>query len=161
MQRSGGDERLTYKKLLEIWRRERESEDLQELSKEDLEEIRNYLSSLEGLEGAPRKLKEVEAQRVKWLLEAIKRIRKEKIAKKMAERQVDDFLEDLTSKKKELGTKKILVRILQDVPSFVGVDMKVYGPYKAEDVVLLPEQNVEALIKRGVATIIERRTDER
>jgi len=58
-------------------------------------------------------------------------------------------------------TKKILVRILQDVPSFVGVDMKIYGPYKAEDVVLLPEQNVEALIKRGVATIIERRSNEK
>ncbi|MDH5807317.1 MAG: hypothetical protein QXW62_04710 [Candidatus Methanomethylicaceae archaeon] len=152
---------MTYKKLLEIWKKERESEDLQELSKETMEEIKNYLESLENLEEIPKKLKEIEIQRVKWLLDRIKNIRKEKIIKKNMEKQIDDFFENLIIKKKEMVTKKILVRILQDVPSFVGVDMKIYGPYKAEDVVLLPEQNVEALIKRGVATIIERRSNEK
>ncbi|MEM1753793.1 MAG: hypothetical protein QXW21_05940, partial [Candidatus Methanomethylicaceae archaeon] len=146
---------------LEIWKKERESEDLQELSKETMEEIKNYLESLENLEEIPKKLKEIEIQRVKWLLDRIKNIRKEKIIKKNMEKQIDDFFENLIIKKKEMVTKKILVRILQDVPSFVGVDMKIYGPYKAEDVVLLPEQNVEALIKRGVATIIERRSNEK
>jgi DNA replication initiation complex subunit (GINS family) len=57
----------------------------------------------------------------------------------------------------EDSAKKILVRVLRDVPSFVGADLKTYGPYKTEDVVLLPAQNAEALIKREIATEIKRR----
>jgi DNA replication initiation complex subunit (GINS family) len=55
------------------------------------------------------------------------------------------------------AAKRILVRLLRDVPSFVGADLKTYGPYKSEDVVLLPAQNTDALVKRGIATEIHRR----
>jgi len=48
-----------------------------------------------------------------------------------------------------------VVRFLSDVPEIVGVDLKIYGPYKKEDVASLPKQNAQALIKRGVAKQIE------
>lgn len=52
-----------------------------------------------------------------------------------------------------------VVRFLNDVPEIVGVDLKIYGPYKKEDVGSIPNQNAQALIKQGLAREIEvRRT---
>ncbi len=48
----------------------------------------------------------------------------------------------------------ITVRILKDLPSLVGVDGKIYGEFKAEDVVTLPEPNARILVKRGDAELI-------
>ncbi len=48
----------------------------------------------------------------------------------------------------------ITVRILKDLPSLVGVDGKVYGEFKAEDVVTLPEPNARILVKRGDAELV-------
>lgn len=48
-----------------------------------------------------------------------------------------------------------IVRFLQDVPEIVGVDLKIYGPYKKEDVGSLPSQNAQALVKQGFAKEIE------
>ncbi len=57
----------------------------------------------------------------------------------------------------EGAAKKTLIRMLGDVPSLVGADLKTYGPYKKEDVALLPAPNAEALIKRGMAVEVTRR----
>lgn len=51
--------------------------------------------------------------------------------------------------------KRILVRFLQPIPAIVGADMKMYGPYKAEDVATLPTKNAEALVRRGIAVRVE------
>jgi len=48
-----------------------------------------------------------------------------------------------------------VVRFLQDSPEIVGVDLKMYGPYKKEDVASLPKQNAEAFIKQGAAKSID------
>jgi DNA replication factor GINS len=48
-----------------------------------------------------------------------------------------------------------VVRFLQSLPSIMGVDMKTYGPFKAEDVASLPLQNSENLIRRGIAKEVE------
>jgi DNA replication factor GINS len=45
----------------------------------------------------------------------------------------------------------VTVRILKDLPSIVGVDGRVYGAFKKEDVVTLPRPNAETLINRGAA----------
>lgn len=44
-----------------------------------------------------------------------------------------------------------VVRILREIPQIIGVDMKVYGPFKPEDIAVLPEENARALIKQGAA----------
>ena len=48
-----------------------------------------------------------------------------------------------------------IVRFLDNVPEIVGVDLKIYGPYKKEDVGSLPTQNAQALIKQGLAKEID------
>ena len=48
-----------------------------------------------------------------------------------------------------------IVRFLKEVPEIVGVDLKLYGPYKKEDVSSLPVQNASALIKQGLAKEID------
>ncbi|MCX8171199.1 MAG: hypothetical protein N3E47_04415 [Candidatus Bathyarchaeota archaeon] len=45
----------------------------------------------------------------------------------------------------------IVVRIIKEIPQIVGVDMKIYGPFKPEDIATLPEENAKALIKQGAA----------
>jgi len=53
--------------------------------------------------------------------------------------------------------KRIMLRFTQKVPAIVGVDLKVWGPFLAEDVAALPIENAKVLIKRGVAMEIETR----
>ena len=52
-------------------------------------------------------------------------------------------------------TELSIVRFLDNVPEIVGVDLKIYGPYKKEDVGSLPKQNAQALIKQGLAKEID------
>jgi DNA replication initiation complex subunit (GINS family) len=49
------------------------------------------------------------------------------------------------------GMELTIVRFLEDAPEVVGVDMKIYGPYKKEDVGSLPKQNADVFVKQGVA----------
>jgi len=49
----------------------------------------------------------------------------------------------------------VVVRFLQDIPEIVGTDLKIYGPYKKEDVGSLPTENANALIKQASAKLIE------
>lgn len=45
----------------------------------------------------------------------------------------------------------VLVRFEKDVPSIMGVDLKVRGPFKREDVATLPQENAESLMRQGTA----------
>lgn len=53
------------------------------------------------------------------------------------------------------GTEDLqMVRILEDIPTFMGIDGKIYR-VKKEDVIMLPKTNAELLCKRGVAVRFE------
>lgn len=47
------------------------------------------------------------------------------------------------------------VKIINPLPSFIGTDLKVYGPYNENDTALLPEEVVELLLKKLKATLNE------
>lgn len=49
------------------------------------------------------------------------------------------------------GRGVLIVRILKEIPQIIGVDMRAYGPFKPEDIAVLPEENAKALIKQGAA----------
>jgi|SRR3972149_9008275 len=51
--------------------------------------------------------------------------------------------------------KNSVVRFLADVPALIGADMKLYGPFKSEDVASLPIENAKILIKQELAEEIE------
>jgi DNA replication factor GINS len=52
-------------------------------------------------------------------------------------------------------SRSLMVRFLQDIPSLVGTNGRLYGPFKTEDIATLPFENAESLIKRGVALMVE------
>lgn len=49
---------------------------------------------------------------------------------------------------------KVTLRFLKDAPAFIGIDMKSYGPFKAEDVVSIPKLNANSLVREGLAVEI-------
>jgi DNA replication initiation complex subunit (GINS family) len=51
-----------------------------------------------------------------------------------------------------------VVRFLEDIPEIVGVDLRIYGPFKKEDVASLPAPNAHALERQGAAKAIEVRS---
>ncbi|MGC8936470.1 MAG: hypothetical protein ACP5KV_03795, partial [Candidatus Methanomethylicaceae archaeon] len=119
-----------YKKILEFLIGEREHEELQRPPKDFMRGVESYLEDLGKAEnGTPSKLREEEGERIKWMLERIRSTRREKICKMLMDGTLvegslfDDELSLLKSPKREEmgeGAKKILVRVLRDVPSFVG-----------------------------------------
>jgi DNA replication initiation complex subunit (GINS family) len=71
-----------------------------------------------------------------------------------------EMLKDSTrGKPPESGEKVVqarkLVRFLKEVPAIVGADLKIYGPFAAEDVATLPAENARVLAKHGAAMEIE------
>lgn len=51
--------------------------------------------------------------------------------------------------------KFAILRILKDIPQIIGSDMKIYGPFKAEDIAVLPFENAKILVKQGLAVEID------
>ncbi|MEM2638612.1 MAG: hypothetical protein QW113_01175, partial [Candidatus Bathyarchaeia archaeon] len=66
---------------------------------------------------------------------------------------LDDIMQGRKPRKiNRRETKGFLtVCIVKEIPQIVGVDMKIYGPFKPEDIATLPEENARALIKQGAA----------
>ena len=57
--------------------------------------------------------------------------------------------------KQETESLLSLIKVLADVPSFVGEELEVYGPFKANDIVLLPKTFAQILIKNNKAEEIK------
>ena len=68
---------------------------------------------------------------------------------------LNDILLGRLSHVENKKNSKILLRFLQEIPEIVGSDMKVYGPFKPEDIAILPSENARILIRQGVALKIE------
>jgi len=51
--------------------------------------------------------------------------------------------------------KRTVLRFIKAVPAVIGVDMKTYGPFMAEDVASLPMKNAKILVKQGLAERVE------
>ncbi|MDA4128447.1 MAG: hypothetical protein OK422_03160 [Thaumarchaeota archaeon] len=60
--------------------------------------------------------------------------------------------------KAEMG-KSITVRFLKPVTEIMGFDLKRYGPFKPQDLALVPSANVDVLVANGEAVIVQT-TDE-
>ena len=52
-------------------------------------------------------------------------------------------------------SKRVIVRILKDIPALIGSDMQSYGPFLIEDVASLPSENAKLLVKQGLGKIVE------
>ncbi len=61
------------------------------------------------------------------------------------------FLDSLATKHK---TKSTVVRFLKETEQMIGADLAKYGPFKAEDVATIPNENAQALISKNIAAKI-------
>lgn len=43
-----------------------------------------------------------------------------------------------------------LIVFKEDVPSFMGADMRQYGPFKKGDIAKVPDENTRILLERGI-----------
>jgi len=50
-----------------------------------------------------------------------------------------------------IRSKMIIIRFLESIEPFMGVDMAKYGPFIKEDIAILPFENARSLIERKVA----------
>ena len=67
----------------------------------------------------------------------------------------DESLDSETAKSQPPQIDRlIVVRFLQDTPSFVGIDERTYGPFQAEDIASIPDLQAKGLIEKGVAVEI-------
>ncbi len=72
------------------------------------------------------------------------------------EKEIDVKQGDVsTASAEKASSKKTTVRLMKDLPSIVGVDGKVYGSFKKEDVITLPEPNAKVLINQGAAEYVD------
>ncbi len=64
-------------------------------------------------------------------------------------------IQDVSEKelvKKDLNI--VMVRILKDIPRFVGSDLNEYGPYEPNQIVKLPKKEAEFLVSKNLAEVI-------
>ena len=47
------------------------------------------------------------------------------------------------------------IKILKNLPKFVGTDLKVYGPFKEGDDIELPNKEAQLLVRKGIAEYTE------
>jgi DNA replication initiation complex subunit (GINS family) len=71
-----------------------------------------------------------------------------KIVDTIKQRRNENLKKMLGDKKEELAT---LIVFKEEVPEFVALDEKTYGPFKKGDIAKLPEENMRVLIERGIA----------
>ncbi len=172
-----------FKVIFELWQKEHTSPTLQKIPETFYPDSVAYLQKLREELEAPR-LQALAKQMVndqlthtESMLEEIREIRLEKITGASAGvnslRKEDLSREELRlydslranieafyqqiKKPPEMpeAGRKILVRFLQEVPEFVGVDLNSYGPFRAEDVSAIPIENASQLIKKNYAMEIE------
>jgi len=53
------------------------------------------------------------------------------------------------------ASKRSTIRFIKSIPAIMGADMKSYGPFVAEDVASLPQQNAQILVKQGLAVLVD------
>ncbi|MBS7647228.1 MAG: hypothetical protein QXK93_07350 [Candidatus Bathyarchaeia archaeon] len=122
----------------------------------------------------------IEALNIKRMLNEIMRIRRHKLIKKALRgekiSELLSFEEEFYSKlapllelhqesvrnvlmgrgaATKIEHKYFVLRFLAEIPEIIGSDMKVYGPFKAEDVAVLPVENAKIFVKQGLAVSVE------
>jgi len=66
-------------------------------------------------------------------------------------KEIDALFALPESEEKQKDLNMVSVQIIQDVPAFVGTDLKEYGPFKKGQIVKLPSKTAELLIARKLA----------
>jgi len=163
---------ITYEILRKISTQERETKKLSPLPPNFFSDARVYFSRKSKiksednweLESAMHFFQEIlERREAKILMHALYNVRSGFIPENMTKEEEEFFnkivkcIEEFRKRKDELmkETETYTVAITQPLPEFVGIDMKVYGPFERGDIVTLPKEICKLLISKNVAEKID------
>lgn len=171
-------EPISFELIRKIEREELQSAKLTKLPEGFYEKVKEYLELKKSLEKEGRKIA-TEVRNVEKLIKTIFSKREKKIVDAALkffdsnvipenmteeEREFFDKIVRLVEERRNktlskilLGERKVkkLIVFEEDVPQFVGVDEKIYGPFKKGDIASLPEENMKLLIEQGLARELE------
>jgi DNA replication initiation complex subunit (GINS family) len=174
-------EELSYEEIRKIQARERASPVLQTLpdgfykaarkliEKKDEELKKNFsLTEAKEYESIVKVVEDIhERRKQKIILRAMKAgaaeeatlavEEKELFSKihKIVEEEAGDFVKMIEGKEGKVDEESIKrIKILKNLPKFVGVDLKAYGPFKEGDSTELPDKEAQLLVRRGIAEYI-------
>ena len=165
---------LTFEKIRELERKEREDKKLQKLPDDFIAELSDYLKKKEGMSD------QREMKNIKNIVERLFEIREDKIFdlvlysvrtgmpvenltrweegffKKLAE-ELKSFRQGLMKKDFKAENKKELYMVKKGIPAIVGPDLKEYKLSEKEiiDITTMPKELNELLLKKGVIERVE------
>ena len=167
---------MTYETIREFVIKEKSSQKLIELPENFFQDIKAYLESKARVSEGKEDLWELDNSR--RMLQDLLDARESKLVKLalvfvragvtpgkvMSEEKAffDSLVQNIkafqeTRKESIEGQKEEMetVAVLEEVPRFVGVNMKTYGPFKKGDIARVPRDNSQLLISKGLARLIE------
>lgn len=171
------EEAITFELIRRIQREEQRVPKLTKLPENFYQNISSYLQKKRKLEEKEERKTALEVKNIERLIEDIFNRRERKILNQalisartnippenlteeekvffevlvnsIKERRVNILNTVLQAVEKEELASLIIFK--EDVPEFVGSDLKSYGPFKKGDIARLPEENMKVLIERGIA----------
>ncbi|HXG14235.1 MAG TPA: hypothetical protein VNK25_03795 [Candidatus Nitrosotenuis sp.] len=164
--------------LYSVLVREIENDQVQEIDRAFYTSLSEYLGKLksEGYDGIENKIKNRLIELITQITSLLLKTRIEKSQNEMdftnlldEEKYILESQQDLLERRemilsatlngrtkllesvsKKHKIKPITVRFLRDFDQFVGADFTKYGPFKAEDVATIPNENAQALISKNI-----------
>ncbi len=173
--------KIDVNSLYSVLLREIENDQVQEIDPEFYKILSEYLGKLksEGYDGLENKIKNRLVEMITQITFLLLKTRIEKVAsqdeldytnlldeekfiveshQQLQERKemilsatLNGRTKLLESVSKKHKTKPITVRFLRDFDQFVGSDFTKYGPFKAEDIATIPNENAQALIAKNIS----------
>jgi DNA replication initiation complex subunit (GINS family) len=115
--------------------------------------VQAALSKVRGGKPDLKNLLEIEKKLFDTLVEQIIVLRKELLEQKI-EKKIKTKSTQVIGEKEKKNNTNAIVQVTQDTPEFVGTDMKTYSLRK-DDVLTLPEEMSNPLLKRGIVKQIK------
>lgn len=168
------EETITFELIRKIQREEQRLPKLTKLPENFFQSVNSYIEQKRQLTLKEDRKIALELRSVERLVEDIFNRRERKILnsaiitartgippENLLEEEKEFFqqLVDVIKQRREESLKKILsggkefatlIVFKEDVPEFVGSDLKIYGPFKKGDIAKLPEDNMKVLIEKGL-----------
>ncbi len=165
---------LSYSKLVDIWIEELTSPNLVDLPDQFYAMADSFIADLRKeaniREGILKTILTRQAEICEELVDEISKLRAFKkfvlsISKNLPLENIPEserrHLKSIVEHRKELPkpeeSSPDLVQVIfkKSIPSIVGIDLRVYGPFKEGDVALIPRKNAVALEAKGYVEVVE------
>lgn len=168
------DETITFDLIRKIQREEQRSPKLSKIPENFYSAIHSYINQKRQIAKEDRK-NVIEIKNIERLIEDVFDRRERKVVtaavnaartniqpESMTEEEKDffDLVAGSIRNRRETNLRKLfvaekgeegsLIVFRDEVPEFVGSDMKNYGPFKKGDIAKLPDENTKLLIDQGV-----------